>query len=815
MMHANDSESGDHSGDNSSAAPNTKNKGLVIPDDINELTITEAARFYVEQLGLVVIPQHPITSKKVKSPGKQPMIRDFRRMTVADMTETYLTEKFPERTDRNLGAVLQGKLIVLDFDAKQDEGASASKWLEQHPDFQDYPRVKTKHGFHIFVVVEDLPANTKKLSHEVNEQLVIELITPPNTITLAPSLRVDGEPYAWEKTGNIPEIKWQDLLKRLGIEEQKQGRPKKPRHFSLKYNGDLNTLDLKALLKEKSMLGDCINADENKYAVRCPWEQEHSDQHKDIQGDTAIWCHEGATPSFKCLHAHCEERSIEQLLEWFESQDPGIVDQHCAERRAYGFDETKDNKGNSLIEHAREGRLVSKVAEELGRIARPKHQWFERSEVIVEITPNPKTGRSEFKEVKPVGACGGVEQFVTPVVVRTDDHQTHKIPKSFSREDIAQLLEAPQFARQLPVVERILPVSLPILNANGEIVRAQLGYNPDICTYLHTNAPQMEQMTVEEAKQVLDDILGDFCFKSEQDRTHAIARLITPYARGLMGWTARVPLWLFTANRPRAGKDYLSGVTLILYTGEPLEDAPLEKSTEETRKRLTAALASGRGFMHFANCQDELDDAMLMNVITNRVLCVRSLGDTSAKADLELPNEIDYSLSANTGIKYREDIGPRTRVINLEFYDEDPNKRIFRHQDLHAHVRNNRGKILGAVDAFVMEWQRQGMPNGATPFTSFPEWARIVGGIMQANRLGDPCLAHKEELKSGGDLKERAMRAIYKLGFAKWPNQWVTKAALYDALRETADEDIDSFGPLDGDEKSTRTAKALTRRSNF
>ena len=72
-----------------------------IPDSINELTITEAARFYVEQLGLVVIPQHPITSKKVKSPGKQPMIRDFRRMTVADMTETYLTEKFPERTDRN------------------------------------------------------------------------------------------------------------------------------------------------------------------------------------------------------------------------------------------------------------------------------------------------------------------------------------------------------------------------------------------------------------------------------------------------------------------------------------------------------------------------------------------------------------------------------------------------------------------------------------------------------------------------------------------------------------------------------------------
>ena len=55
-----------------------------------------------------------------------------------------------------------------------------------------------------------------------------------------------------------------------------------------------------------------------------------------------------------------------------------------------------------------------------------------------------------------------------------------------------------------------------------------------------------------------------------------------------------MPLWTFTANRPRAGKDYLNGVAQTLYYGYAFEDSPLECS-EETQKRITAALARDGG----------------------------------------------------------------------------------------------------------------------------------------------------------------------------------------------------------------------------
>ncbi|MDA7868832.1 DNA polymerase, partial [bacterium] len=223
---------------------------------------------------------------------------------------------------------------------------------------------------------------------------------------------------------------------------------------------------------------------------------------------------------------------------------------------------------------------------------------------------------------------------------------------------------------------------------------------------------------------------------------------------------------------------------------------------------------SGRQFMHLANCQGHINDATLIGAITARVIRVRNLGSTAANADLELPNEIEFSISANVGVTYREDIEPRTRRITLAYYDEDANKREFHHLDLHAHVRDNRGPILGAVDALVAEWVNRGMPDGTTPFTSFPEWAKIVGGIMQINGLGDPCLPHESELELGGDLKERAMRVVYRIGGAEWPSKWVTKEALFKVLSEIDDEDLLWFGPWSGDEaRGTRNKVGMALKA--
>lgn len=306
--------------------------------------------------------------------------------------------------------------------------------------------------------------------------------------------------------------------------------------------------------------------------------------------------------------------------------------------------------------------------------------------------------------------------------------------------------------------------------------------------------------------KILDAMLAVDGDSVEQSVTHALARMITPYCRGLMGWDARFPLWHFAANRPRAGKDYLAGVTHLIYEGRTCEDAPLDRDSEETRKRITAAMMSGRRIMHFANCQGHIQDPQFIGAITSKTFAARNLGSTEAKADLVMPNEIEFSLSANVGLTVREDVEPRTRRIALQFYDENPNGRSFTRPDLHGWVLENRPLLLGAVAALVQHWINQGCPPGPIPFNSFPEWSRVVGGIMTSCGLPDPCQPHEHVEDLGGDRQERAMRAVFRIGFDHHPDAWIEKSRLFELLEAATDCDELTFFAQDGD-LSSRSAK--------
>ncbi|MEN8677583.1 MAG: DNA polymerase, partial [Alteriqipengyuania sp.] len=419
-----------------------------------------------------------------------------------------------------------------------------------------------------------------------------------------------------------------------------------------------------------------------------------------------------------------------------------------------------------------------------------------------------------FAPVQAAEAVTAAERFVEVGVLRKDDDGALVFePKSMSRECAGMLLASPQFRDRLPEIIRILDVRLPIADGS-EIIFPEIGYDPRFRSYCPPGAAEPEPMGLDEAKQVLKEIHAEFCWKDAQSFTHALARLVTPYCRGLMGWDARLPLWHFAANRPRAGKDYLAGVTQLVYEGRTCEDSPLDRDSEETRKRITAALMSGRRTMHFANCQGYIQDQHFIGAITSKTFAARNLGSTEARADLVLPNEIEFSLSANVGLTFREDVEPRTRRIALEFYDENPNSRDFTRPDLHGWVLENRPRILGAVAALVQHWIGRGCPPGPTPFNSFPEWSRVVGGIMVTCDLGDPCLAHENADDLGGDRQERAMRAIYEIGHENHPDEWIEKSRLFELLDLAADDqDALAFFAVGGDltsrEAKTRIGKAL------
>ena len=777
-----------------------------IPDHINDLDRLQAAEFYHGQLGWAVHPLMPPDRGDEQERGKKPLLKGWRNHRAEEVTSDFLRRHFNNSSHNNLGCVVRPPFVHVDLDSKPDAGQSVREWLATQPELDHAPRERTGGGAHLAFICRDLPEGVlkskKAITCQINEKVSAELYFDGLNIVLSPSVHKSGHRYTWEVTGPIPEVSWEQLRNWFGFETPdapKRGRPAKDAPWWAAYNGDLTTLDILALFRRAGRLGDCLDPDQHKWSVRCPWDHDHSKQHDSIGSDTAVFASE--PPGFKCLHAHCAERSLQDVVAWFEAQQPGIVDEHCREQRVWQDGQT-DRDGRPRIILPGNDREDSQFAAEIAEILAPKEVWFNKSERVVTVRLTRFSEHAQtlgFQSLEAIEARTAIEDHLQTGIVQTDrdSGQPTFLARTMTRECAAGLLASPQLRRRLPEIIRILDFPLPVRLPDGDIATPKLGYDPRFRIYTDPSAPELRRMSRDEALHWLRNCHVGFGFRDRQSLVHALARLITPYCRGIMGWDGRFPLWHFSGNRPRAGKDYLAGVTQIVYEGRTIEDAPLERESEETRKRITAALMSGRRMLHFANCQGHIQDAAFIGAITSKTFGARNLGATDAKSDLTLPNEIEFSLSANIGLTFRPDVEPRTRRITLEFPEDDTNGRKFPNPELHDWIRQHRREVLSAIHSLVCLWAEAGCLPGVRPFNSFPEWASVVGGVMGFHGLGDPCEPHVDDGGLPADRQTEAMRTLFLIGYAAHPDKWINKAEIYDIIEANAETEAFSwFGDL-------------------
>ena len=359
-----------------------------------------------------------------------------------------------------------------------------------------------------------------------------------------------------------------------------------------------------------------------------------------------------------------------------------------------------------------------------------------------------------------------IEQSIRTYRISIDSNGTsHRTDKTVSKNVMEIVMCNDDFINTLHKVNRFFTSPIPFLTKDKRLLFPSKGYNKELEAYFTTECPEIKLMGVKKAKEIITDLLSEFCFKDKVDKTIAISYLLTPACRGIYQiMTTRTPLFLIKANRERAGKDYLAGVVGLIYTGRIVEDTPFATgdrhppSAEELRKKITSMLMQGRRRIHSSNNKGYLNNAVLEQLLTNPGWVDRVLGKN---IEVSYPNELDISLSANVGITYTPDLWARSRPINLFFSEEDPNKRSFKKPNLWRYVEKNRATILSAIFSLVKDWHKAGMPGGKTKFSSYPEWARIVGGIMQYHSLGDPCVAVEDD-SVGGDYVTTNMKHLFE-----------------------------------------------------
>ena len=796
-----------------------------IPTDINKFDRWEAAQFYANTLGWAIHPLLPPDRGDHHERGKKPILKGWRNHTASEISPDFLTKYFANGSTHNIGCVVRAPFVHVDLDSKPDAGASVMAWLATQPDLAAVPRERTGGGAHLAFICRDIPEEVLKAKKaptcQITDAVSAELYLDGLNLVLSPSVHKSGHTYSWEVTGDIPEVSWHCLCRWFGFsapEARKRGRPSKEKPWWARWNEDLRTLDLAGVMEELGRLGACLDPDHNKWSVRCPWEADHTGGVADAPGsDTIIFNQPETMPGFKCLHSHCDSRGIRDLVEWAETQKPGIIAARCSNLRVWAPGNTNASGRPRIILPAL-GRAQGEFGKELGQHLAPALDLFLFSTNVVEITTVPAADKAGsipghmLSTIKAAELVTAIERTVETGVTREDDAGDEVfVPKSMSEQDARITLVSGFFSSCLPRIHRVLDVPVPHLTDDGKLVYPKPGYDERFGTWLNPHAPQLRTMGHSEAlRWLLQDLFGlpdqgGFWWHDEQSRVHALARFITPFCRGLMGWM-RTPLWIFDGNREGCGKDTCADLTHIAYTGRSIICAPLSKECDdEMRKRITSALMAGSRFFHLANMKGHIRYASLEAATDNSgVWEDRRLGVSET---LTLPNETEFSFSANNAT-WEPDIERRCRRIRLRFTPDDINGHRYRHPDIKGWVRRHRSELLSAVSALVSEWVRQGCPPGPSPFTSFPEWGQVVGGILHCAGLPDPCLPH-EDSQSSGDQATKAMRDFFVLAFDHFGDREVLKKEfqafvqqdegvheLFDWLDFAARRGLTSFGKI-------------------
>jgi hypothetical protein len=367
-----------------------------------------------------------------------------------------------------------------------------------------------------------------------------------------------------------------------------------------------------------------------------------------------------------------------------------------------------------------------------------------------------------------------VAVFVSPS--GTDGEMKPKTPP----KEIADALLARE-PDELPGAARIERITdVPLVTRTGDVLDAP-GYYADHSIY-YEPADGLENLTlpgpgeVETTDEVdaardflLNDWFGEFGFADEASRANALAALLTPFVREFIH--GGVPLFPLQAAQWGWGKTTGTDACFIPGCGT-VPKAPGTASEEEMRKRITSTLRSVPSAVVIDNFSGHLESGSLANVLTSGVWEDRILGESRT---VKIKPRCVWSINGNNFTMSAElvercpapiQFGPGAYWSALcERKGWDPGltprqqpKGKYDHPDYRPWAEAHRADAVHAAFVLIRHWldgPAEVMPGGRHFYRpllndedpdgqrvepvhpdqdtgEFPEWQRVVGGILKA-----------------------------------------------------------------------------------
>jgi len=460
-----------------------------------------------------------------------------------------------------------------------------------------------------------------------------------------------------------------------------------------------------------------------KHEVVCPWQDEHSDG---IGGGTAYFEPSESFPvgGFKCMHGHCANRHLRDLREFL------------------GISKTEAKHRATIRVTAGElAQIVDHCERELANVGR----YYQRGGLIVNIVTDPGTRETI---VASLSMTSIVRALSSIVCFQKLDKQADEWLDCDPPERHCKILYDTSSYPHLPVLRGLS--RQPYLRPDGSLMSTP-GYDQatgmfGVFAEREFQVPQSPaREDAEKALFDIDNLLDEFSFKTEHDRSAALAAILTATIRPSL---PQAPMFHVRAPQIASGKSYLTALFTAFATMMSASGITFPKDDEECRKLLLASLLPAPSIICFDNLTSDLIPhaslctALSEEYVTGRILGVSKTATVGTRA---------LFLSSGNNVGPIRDMARRTVTITLDPACETPAARTFK-KDPVSMVQGNRGRFVSLALTIVRAWIVAGRPiTEIKSLATYTDWAALCRQPLLWLGRPDPAISVFESMAQDPD----------------------------------------------------------------
>lgn len=503
-------------------------------------------------------------------------------------------------------------------------------------------------------------------------------------------------------------------------------------YVSLPRPHENNTL---AQLRDRGLYKASLDA--GKHDITCPWRSEHTDG---VDSGTAYFEPDAdhSIGGFKCMHAHCCDRHIRDLLTFLDIE----------------------------VSQARSTPTIRVVAGGIHRVVDAAEFYlaqdgrhYQRGGLIVTVVHDPATMEARVQDVNPQALVRALASIATWERLdrrsgdweRIDPPERH-VKVLYATSKHAHLAPLHSIARQ------------PYLRPDGSLSK-EPGYDPATCMYgvfdqreyKVPEAPTKDQAAA--ALTELGALLDEFCFAGARDKAAALSAILTAAIRPSL---PTAPMFHVQAPTPGSGKSYLCALISAFATPQPGVPTSFPTNDTDCSKLLIAALITAPAVLEFDNLTGDLVPyRSLCTVLSSEFWSDRILG--VSKTATVMTRTLFLSSGNNVGPV--QDMVRRCISIALAPNCEIPAGRSFTRPTLVLDVYKERARLVSLALTVVRGWLVAGRPQAQVKsFAGYADWGQFCRQPLMWLGMDDPIAHLFEAMRADPDqeLLARFLHAWYR-----------------------------------------------------